>query len=579
MPKSPLADLVIAPPALPLTGADAVSFLRDAETQVLDKYHETIPLWSLNPNRALFATLVAMDSFAPVLSVSMARADSVGLWQWVSYYEEGWTVALRWLFPRLANDGFAFVATDDDVDLAAEFLQHSSDYGQLEVMHVSFGKGIFQVSASKSPHVIRFTREASLPGVNAAHHFSDLIAPRRALANSGETDNLLREMDAKLESISPHLAQGRVQYDCIVANLNKDVIAACAGLVPPEIVDLEPSESMGPFTYSDFARYWDVLRAWSSVAVRLYLKLFQRRHPQNECMPTQVVPANEFISEMVRLTGLSNEVVVAISNFLTYDNRTKRPDVFLQPLLRLGGMIVWSPLLVTLSRQPRNALKLLCRTKNTQDLGATLNGTRERSLLLRFGLFLQQNAGYAYKLNVPLSHGELATELDLLAYRVKAPDEVLLVQGKTPIAAAEQNEIDAVTQDVIEGAVQCRTAEQILRAMPLEEKRKLYKFVKWELVTSYHSIVITPDSEPHGKYDANEIPAISLAAFESRVRPNRLRSPSIICETCKERRWQEKHASDVEAYTTIAIGDVTYQLPYILDPHELVKRGISTEGI
>ena len=571
-------DYIIAPAPLPMNCSDAEQYMREVESQVLDPFHRSLPIWSREPATALLATLNAFDGMTVVMAMTQSSLGSVGVWQYFHAISEGLPIAIRWLLPRFDTKMQIARVSNEVVEEAGRLLAHAADYAQLEIMHIAFGKGRFVVSADAKERRIRFMRSVQ---EKSYLHFADLISPNQRMLNRDNPSEPLRFVTTRANRAKVDLADGRINYSSIIDELDERLLTACSELQPPEIIDLLPNDNMGSFLYEDFQRYWKVLRAWGEFAVRIYLRLWQEGVAQSECMPTQILPEKDFIVCMAIVTGLNPHTIQNITDFLTLDITKKRADVFFQPLIKLNGHYAWSALLVTLSRQPRNALKLLCRTKSTQDLGATLNGSRERRMLVRFGVRLQKMGHYSYKINIPLSDGVIQTELDLLAYTSTAPTEVLLVQGKTVIAADEQNEIDAATKEMIVGSKQIEDAERVLRALSNEQKRSLYKFVNWEIVKDYYGLVITPDSEPDGQYDPSKNPAISLVSLENRVGLRKFRSPRILCHTCRDRNWQKHMSSNVESYFTIRIGDVTYELPFDIDPKQLKydKCGRSAETL
>lgn len=559
------SNLILNPVPLPLSGGAAETVFRDFETSVLDTYHTTLPLWAIDPNRAFYACLLAVDSMAVVMAVGSGHADSVGVWQYFKALGDGCSIAVRWLYPRITPATMGFVATEEEVSFAGRFLQHATDYAQLEVFHVDFAKGMYAVTADKDNRIVRFERNPMAKG-NAYLHFGDLIYTHQQSITSDVPTEALIRLSEGVQAAKFERDRGRIRYSSVLRFLSPDVVKYCSELRTAEMVDLDPQASMGAFSAGEFSAYWDVLSSWSMCAVRGYLEACQTGVPQRDCMPTQVVPEKDYLGAMAKLTGFSDELVKRITSFLVYDKRTKHPDIFLQPLFALNGHFVWSPLIVSLSRQPRNALKLLCRTKATQKLGATLNGTRERGMLLRFGRHLQQRAGYDFKLNVTVEEGPDKTEIDLLAYNKKEPSQILLVQGKASIAADDQNEIDSVTQDMLIGQGQCQMAEAILKRLSVKVRSQLYKFVAWDKVTDYCPLVITPDSEPHGQYDHSYAPAIAMSSFEARVHDRKLRSPRSIWDTCRARSWESKQAHLKLSFMPFQVGDVAYHIPFMVDP-------------
>jgi hypothetical protein len=132
---------------------------------------------------------------------------------------------------------------------------------------------------------------------------------------------------------------------------------------------------------------------------------------------------------------------------------------------------------------------------------------------------------------------------------------------------------------MIVGAEPCARAERVLRAMAIERKQALFPFVRWDKVTDYYSMVITPDSEPSSRYDPSICPAISLVAIVSRIRAKKLRSPKVLWDTCRDRKWQAEHIADISIFQPVKVGDVTYEIPLVLDPAELKKMGIKVGGL
>lgn len=459
-----------------MQGSKAEMFMRDVERRVLDEHHKLLPFWSLEPATALLAMVEAFDSFAFVQPHIMRRASAIGVWQYVKSYQEGFVHALRLMWPRCRNVAPVDGVSEEDIDKAGAFLNYMADYAQVAMFHVGFGKGLYAVEADEPSRVVRF-RRSDQPNHRAHLYFGDLIARRQASVLGGRVHDALSIPDFAAATGQVSLENGRIAPSSASALVLDELRQFHRRAFDSDPVPLDRGARIGNWTYADFQAYWINLSAWSTCAVRAYLTLANGGTPQSQCMCTQQLPRDEFVDRLVHMSALPNDVVDNITTFLTYDERTPRPDPFLQPLIVMGDSLVFSPYLVALSRQPRNLLKLLCQTRATQKLGATLNGSRERALLRRFGEHLQSRSGYSFKLNIPLKCQDEETELDLLAYQVAVPSEVLLVQGKTPVATDDIHEVDAVSREFQRGASQCEQATRILKAMPLEHKRKLYPFV------------------------------------------------------------------------------------------------------
>ncbi|MCH7752406.1 MAG: hypothetical protein IH898_09670 [Planctomycetes bacterium] len=99
-----------------------------------------------------------------------------------------------------------------------------------------------------------------------------------------------------------------------------------------------------------------------------------------------------------------------------------------------------------------------------------------------------------------------------------------------------------------------------------EKKSALFKFVKWPLVKTIYGVVVSADAEPNDKYDHSEHPGISLQTIIARLRDNHFASPQKFWRVCKERKWMDKLRAYTESYKQIIVGDVTYDLPILVEP-------------
>jgi hypothetical protein len=548
-----------------LSGQEAEKFLRHVERETLDRVREKYSLWAIHPSIAFDAMLLAVDSMALSMS-EMGRLSTTGsapprfvLGQRTKAIQEGLTVALRWLYPRITGTLYDQPTEDALISDAGNLLLHAIDYHRLEVFHRGLGQGLYRVTACQDTRKIRFSPE-TIAHARSVVAFDDLVDSERNRAQ--QTGDRIRELICDRASASPPvLIGGRISAISALGFVDAKMLQIARVGALMDVISLDDSKDMGGFSVGEFKAFWIVLDAWSRVLTSLYLLLCYSGHPQEECMPTPRLRRDQFLCLMAEKTRLSLEVVGRIADFLTYSLDVTRPDAYLQPLFSDGVILTWSALIVARSRQPRNAIKLLCQRSRTRNLGATLNGSREKSFLRQLGQFLEKRGQYAFKIAAPISDGESEGEIDLLAYRRSCPGQVLLVQAKTPIAADDNVEIAAVTRDLEEGARQSLRAEDILRRMPTSQKASLFKFVDWSRVRSYHHLVVTPDSEMGGKYGTPEIPAISLVAMQLRLRALDCVNPAAICNACRTRAWLDPIVPTEVCYEPLIVGDVIYELP------------------
>lgn len=557
------------PRPLPLEGQDADCYLRKIELTVLDPFHRRFTFFQLPPNVAFASMLRAVDSTLYTLQMirdTSKRPGQFVLGQRLKHINESLPIALRWAHPGPGVPLYSGAIDAPLIDKAGEVLVHAQTYAMLETFHVGYSRGVYRISACPKERVIRFTPVIG-DTIRSVLFYSDLLQSQSSHLKTHARPGH-RHVNP-MHDVMPVFVDGCVSPQFAVSAVFPELISMLGPKAIMEILPLDQSWSMGAFTVGQFYAYWKVLHAWSYVASNIYLSSCEQGLPQEQCMPTQYIDRAAFIDKIAALTSLDRTVVDSITEFLTYGQGARKPDAFLHPLFTDGRGITWSSLIVGLSCQPRNALKLLCQRPHTRDAGASLNGRRELVLLRRFGNLLQTRAGYSFKLTTRLKSGGKEAEVDLLAYTRNAPNEVLLVQAKTPIAADDIAEIQEVSRDIEHAVAQSHRCEYILRGMSNQDKSAVFRFVDWARANHYFHLVITPDSEPGGRTNAQGVPAISLAAMLVRLRRRDFKRPSELCRVCGNRPWLRDLEPRVTGYERVVVGDAFYELP-TFDLDELI---------
>ena len=527
----------------------AEALFRRFEMEVLDVHHRTLPLWARPRGTALYAILSAFDARMPLIlgttETVAARHRAAVRFKDV---EEGLSYAVRWLHE--ASPTVAVVPTDDQAILgeADEFLVHAADYATLVEHHVRYGRGLLGLEVDAEARTVRFRFRADLPFEYAFLGMIENIeySARRAGRIGREIREVAAEAIALLQGISYHHDRRRLVIDDLSVLNRPQVRSFLQALLSAAETMIPEKSDLGGFTMGQFRAFWDALVRWSFACLILYLETPAHGMGSNGPIPTQVIPRETFAAAMMLLSGLALQVVEAIVGCLRYDGSSPRSDVYLTPLFSDEASVAWSPLVILRSRSERNLLKLMAREKTLKAVADNLIGGRERGLLNQFGSHLAGH-GYAYKLTTELSHRGEAGELDMLAYNTRSPEELLLVEAKSILAADEINEVDAATTELVRAQGQLRRTIEILGRMPTHQKAGLFKFVRWENVTHYYGMVLTPDTHPNERYDHSEIPAISLDALCNRLTRSDFRRPRMIWEACRARRWFSGRLQPTEA--------------------------------
>lgn len=540
-------------------------FLRDAEVKVLDVHHTTLPLWKHDHLKATFSCLVQYDCFAILAIMGPPQVSGIGHLQLLKGFDEGLAQAIQWLHDGKSRVDLIPSSDRDLIGEAGLFCRHASTYVDVADFHKMYGRKQVTIEFDEAARRIRFVR---------LHGSSPATGLLGMAEHTNRLNKIMKTPDAKTarrlaEAAQNKLSAAPIRYDGSLIGLedvrianDTDVKSIFALAMPTEPILLEDLDDLGGFNVAEFRDFFQALQRWSFCCGHFFLESLMKRGKQQwECIPTQHVLRAEFLSKMTELSDLPIDKVSAITDRLTYDNRTKSPQVFQQPLFCGPDYVTWSVSVIQNSKFLRNMLKLMSRTKATEKYAATLIGSRERAMLRELGALLSRRGKCSFNLTAELSLGGEDAEVDLLAYNPKFPDEVLIVEAKAVLGVDEINEVDSATTEMISGQNQLAKRIAMLEAMPLEQKQGLFKFVNWNVSPKIFGVVIAADAEPNNRYDQAIFPGISLQTIKDRLRDNHFGSPLKFWKACRDRHWLTHLSEYEETYRPIKIGDVTYEIP------------------
>jgi hypothetical protein len=537
--------------------SDDAEILREFEAEVLDRHHTTLPFWKTGSSRS-WALLTGYDSFILVRYLRQERGMTTGGIQYLKSIDEGISAALRWHFEDTPT-AFPEPTTTVDLGCAGEFLEFAGEYNTLSILHSMYGHNMITVECDRATRRVRFVP----PAVQR-------IRPWYAMAERVQTESHLKTSQRPdVEWIGSNVSKLRFRFErgrIVLLEPRQLVdlgfIDRVRTLIGKELLPL-PDETIfsAGFRMSSFREFWTALYAWSHCLSEIYLDSTFNGVEQARCMPTQHMTRRSFCEAMRSITGLELPEVEAIVTLLRFDPTDRKSDLFLQPFLCSADHVSWSALTVRLSRAERNLLKLMSRTRRFQAEAANLIGGRESQLLQQLGRFLAKRGGFQFRLNQKISAGGEEAEIDLLAYSVNAPEQVLVVEAKAILATDELNEqIESgrILRDEVE---RLDRRIRILSKMEPANRARIFRYVDWARVKSIHRLVVTPDSPPPSTFDCKSTPVVSFLTMQHSFRTRDLRSPLRICDAASERRWLQDEAVLRVDFKAVIIGNVTYEMP------------------
>ncbi len=551
-----------------MASAADVELFRQYEAEVLDVHHTTLPFWSEYRSEAVFATLAQFDisTFYTTLVAPPLHSLPVGFRQSLKSAEEALSQSLRWLTCDGRDVRLADSVTPRQMLSAREFNGFASTYVDIADYHKMYGRGQIDIEVIEGRRLVRFLwpNETDFPAT--IRGIESLASQRKKFTDaiSGETpDAMRRTMEFSLRSSKPVVEAGRLKLECVTQTSLAPFYSLAEKLQFIEY-DFMPDEiELFGFSVGELRSFFSWFRAWGFALGFAFQRHFLEK-PEDinhlALIPAQYMPKDEFMAAMMALTGLPSTTINRIVGRLRYDDRTSWPCVFLQPLIEANNHVAWSPAVIQATSYLRNMLRLMAKTPILTDHTASLIGERDRRMLQSLGDRLSRSGKCKCKLNTCVEFGAERTDLDLLAYNPRFPNELLLVEGKAVLAVDEINEVDAATEELKRGQAQLSLARDILNRLPEEQKRAMFRFVRWHEITEIYEVVVTPNTEPHQGFNGDMIPAISLATIDCKMRENHLASPRKFWERARTKPWLEPLQRYVQKTRPLRVGDVTYEL-------------------
>lgn|GEM_PF-2070127 len=549
-----------------LTGPEAETILREFETDVLDKHHETLGFTS-RPSAIQRLALLCVYDNANLLAQSVFPPSPRVIAN-MRMYAYGLCQALKWCPIGKLDPANAPSLSDGAVKDAVEFLVHGYQYATVEQFHKKYGKQLVDCAASPDQKRIRFTirkaNSASLCYEATVDAYASLRSYRHSLTKLKSEQ--MRRADSAISSVTFEKDGSFLRLSELDSLDTDEVNSMLRALHDIPDVDLPAGTSLDGFTVGDLYAWWTAMWKWSHAAEYVHSELLER-DSGTTVFPTQVIEFERFVGELVRLSHLSETSVRRITMRLTYEVDCPKPDPFLQPLIVIDNTVMWSTRVALEAVPIRNHLKLMSRCDRYRDVAATIIGMREPQVVSRAKTILDEHRYWSKpRTKLPMIDGEEG-EVDLLAWTRRARREVLVIEIKAVLPCDDENEQAHVTRELAKGQQQLDKIIRILKRMPVADKTRLFEGVPWCGIEDYYGVLLSEQALPTHEFDHKRFPACSLAMISRRLRNRDLRTARRFWDVLSRREWLDAIAEQLTniQFHEIVIGGVTYELPIMPD--------------
>ena len=552
-----------------LSGDEAEKLFRQYEVNYLDQFYKSLPAIRRADASSAFYLLAAYDSLNLLYPIpkNYFGFDEFGP---TKILEDGFIQACRWL----AMEGKIFnllpSVNRDAFKDATSMLKDGANYSRIADFHMMYGRGIVDVSINPEEKSVCFDYKLNEDRIHNREIVLDNLSERLDYSLTASR-NL--ESDQKFVEIVPQIARapheirdGRVIITDFNNLLNLPVEIIYRRLLVKNSDLIPEGTDLVGFCVEDLRIFWKYLLCWAFIVEILAGFAIKNGAKLIECTSTQVLYLNEMIDAIHTMSGLEPDKIMCIIDRLSYDDSLTNPDIILQPFLRSDKLIAWSTKVIRESQYERNLLKLMVRIDEADILhtsAVNIIGDREQSLLGELGRFLEKR-GFKYKLRRKISFGSLSGDVDLLAWKERCANQVLLIEFKANLPPDEINEVDKLTDDLMIGREQIKKCITILGNLDNEIKYTLFKFVDWTRVTDYFGVVISFEGPPNSRYYPTDVPVGTFNIITKKIRGRDFKTPETFSNALRSQEWLDKIRASVaesDMYSSLTMNGITYNLP------------------
>src|SRR5262249_3470721 len=303
------------------------SLVREYE-RAIDAGYKTLPIFSLPLADAAYGILSAFDSHILTEKIVKERRGeqslSLGQIQVFKLLGEGFSLAMRWLLRGNYRVDARPEASEDSVIAGAALVDYGQKYYRASMLYSGYSQGRMDAEVDPERRLARFSHKASVISDRPTWAFAEGATNQmsRKTPRWKRLRDQLQEASARVfQQVPHHLEQGRIVLDDI-AHLRHESVGKYVEWITADQRLFSPEIDLGGFTVREFESYWRAIYTWSVCATHLYCCYCdQGRLPQEQYMPTQVVPINEFLDSIGTLSSLSRDVAALITYRLKVDNR------------------------------------------------------------------------------------------------------------------------------------------------------------------------------------------------------------------------------------------------------------------
>ncbi len=536
--------------------------IRQIETQIDMAYRE-LPLFAAPVGSAVMPVLLAYDSMFMVdQEARMRGAYTVGSLQAFRLLREGFIETVRWLQTERQLERIDTRAvSEEEIARACAPFEPAANYSIVSDFYRMYGRGM--VSAElRNELTVRFDYLPGLSGVPHGLHsigFGECEKLTHAETINGELIDTVRD---HFDFVPHTYRNGRI-YLAFPEKLSCELALRFYGTFYDTDDLFSPTDDLGGITLVDFMTVFSALRFWSECCLIKYMASTIEGMPQEQCMPTQVVPHSFLVRKLASVTGLCRDLVATAVSLLSMSQSDGRADVIITPLINRAELVAWSCYALCSSRQPRNVLRALARSPISKSRADNLIGKREARMLELLTSHFDR-FGWICDLNI---RADGLGEVDFVAVHRECLSAALFIEIKMTLHPDELNETFAVEEALSHGQRQASKFASTFLGLSDDAKARLSRKIDLAAIKIVRCIVITPSAETTGNFNHGDVPCHAWFTLARELAPESYSSVDSFYSACKAMAWRERLQLGEHSHVAYSVGKFRFDIPcYALPP-------------
>lgn len=339
----------------------AMERIREIE-KIIDKHHVGHSFFHRSRRQALFDILrILEDGCRLSLIARMQKSgDPSEADYFIRVFLNAANIAIKWLYSLCSEN------SDDDISLEFSeetgsaaldlILNYASPYCAICSGYISYSRKRITAQIDEKTNTVTFLStdaRKSMFCADIAEAFT-----RRKIINNIELDpNIIAQLESSI-----HIEDGRIRY-----NYNSDTLAAFRQFAQAQWGYTETLPET--WTFDSFSLK-DYKKTWITIATLCYIHSFACMKSNTSGMAVEdaviLIDEVQFVKSIADLSGVRQETVLKIIQYITYNNALKNNDIIYQPIFKFKDKLAITPYLFMSSRPERNLISLISKMSDAQ---------------------------------------------------------------------------------------------------------------------------------------------------------------------------------------------------------------------